>query len=101
MDSAGFNGDTVAIAATGAAVRRAAAGLGPAALVAALRVEEVFPAAASPAVAAVSAAAVPEENGNMKTFQEAYDSTRIESAIAHAEKKTSGEIRVVIHRAPT
>ena len=37
----------------------------------------------------------------MKTFSEEYDSPRIERAIAAAEKKTSGEIRVVVHRAPT
>ncbi len=37
----------------------------------------------------------------MKTFTEEFDSARIERAIAAAEKKTSGEIRVVVHRAPT
>ena len=37
----------------------------------------------------------------MKTFQQEFDSARIERAIAAAEKKTSGEIRVVVHRAPT
>ncbi|MGC4073548.1 MAG: TPM domain-containing protein [Nibricoccus sp.] len=37
----------------------------------------------------------------MKTFKEEFDSARIERAIAAAEKKTSGEIRVVVHRAPT
>lgn len=37
----------------------------------------------------------------MKTFQEEFDSARIERAIAAAEKKTSGEIRVVVHRTPT
>jgi uncharacterized membrane protein len=46
-------------------------------------------------------AAVREEDGNMKTFSEEFDSARIERAIAAAEKKTSGEIRVVVHRAPT
>jgi uncharacterized membrane protein len=46
-------------------------------------------------------AAAREENGDMKTFSEEFDSTRIEAAIARAEKKTSGEIRVVVHRAPT
>jgi uncharacterized membrane protein len=51
--------------------------------------------------AVASVAVVREENGNMKTFTEEFDSTRIEAAIARAEKKTSGEIRVVVHRAPT
>lgn len=37
----------------------------------------------------------------MKTFNEEFDSARIERAVAAAEKKTSGEIRVVVHRAPT
>lgn len=37
----------------------------------------------------------------MNTFEEEFDPARIERAIAAAEKKTSGEIRVVVHRAPT
>lgn len=56
--------------------------------------------AASPAVAGVSAAAAREEDGNMKTdhFIQQLDHPRIEAAIAAAEAKTSGEIRVVVHR---
>jgi uncharacterized membrane protein len=48
------------------------------------------------AAAAVSAAAEPEENGNMKAFIRQIDQTRIEQAVAAAERLTSGEIRVVI-----
>jgi uncharacterized membrane protein len=46
-------------------------------------------------------AAAQEENGDMKTFTQDFDAARIESAIARAEKKTSGELRVVVHRGPT
>ena len=57
--------------------------------------------AAFQAAAAVLAAAAPEEAGNiMKTFLSQLDHARIERAIADAEQKTSGELRVVIHHKP-
>jgi uncharacterized membrane protein len=48
------------------------------------------------------AAAAQEGAGNMKTrhFVAKLDRRRIESAIAEAELKTSGEIRVMIHHQP-
>ncbi len=55
-----------------------------------------------PVVAAVSAAAVPEENGNMKKseFIQQLDHPAIEGAITQAEALTSGEIRVVVTHHP-
>ena len=47
---------------------------------------------------AVSAAAAQGDAGEMKAFTHDFDAMRIERAIAAAERKTSGEIRVVVHR---
>jgi uncharacterized membrane protein len=59
-------------------------------------------AAVFPAAAAASAAAAREENGDMKPshFIQQLDHPRIEAAIAAAEAKTSGEIRVMVHHRP-
>jgi uncharacterized membrane protein len=52
--------------------------------------------------AAARAAAVPEEVGNMNLFGATLpiDEKRVASAIAEAEQRTSGELRVLVARQP-